>query len=382
MVGEDGGHASSFRELAEILTLFLALVYIPLILFLNPSDEGFLWGDCAYYQLALDSLVADGDLEVANNLPRDALLASIDQHQLSLGASGELVPKHQLLLVFLAYPAYLVLGSKGLLLFNVACTVALLIGILALCWEWVEPPEALTVALLFGVATLFLAYVYNYSPDVLTTMFLVWSVVRARQRRFFAAALLLALSVSAKLSSLPVAAGVSLLIAWQALEARLTGRLVAVVVSGLVLGILPYLASNFLLFGVPWESGYSHIAIASATGGFGEHSTTSDFTRPWLIGMWDVLFSFPKGLFVSNPLLLAVVGFPVAYRARRDPFLLLLLVAGALQVAVIAKYSMWDTSHFSNRFLMPTVALLAPHVAMVLAPGLRRLWARQPRRAG
>jgi hypothetical protein len=160
-VTEDSAQAPSFRELAEILTLLLALVYIPFILFLDPSENGFLWGDCAYYQLALDSLVEDGDLAVANNLPHDALVSSVDQRQLALGQSGDVVPKHQLLLVFLAYPAYRVLGAKGLLVFNVACTVALLIGILALCVEWVEPREALCAAFLFGVATLFLAYIYN-----------------------------------------------------------------------------------------------------------------------------------------------------------------------------------------------------------------------------
>jgi hypothetical protein len=379
-VTEDSAQAPSFRELAEILTLLLALVYIPFILFLDPSENGFLWGDCAYYQLALDSLVEDGDLAVANNLPHDALVSSVDQPQLALGQSGDVVPKHQLLLVFLAYPAYRVLGAKGLLVFNVACTVALLIGILALCVEWVEPREALCAAFLFGVATLFLAYIYNYSPDILTTAFLVWSVVCTRQRRFFAAALLLALSVSVKVSSLPAASGVALVIAWQVIQERPSRRIVAAVMCGLVLGILPYAASNLLLFGSPLESGYSHIAMPSAAGGYEDYALqATHFNRPWLRGMWDVLFSFPQGLFVSNPLLLAVIGFPALARFRRDPFLLLLLLAGTLQVVVIAKYSMWNTSAFSNRFLMPTVAFLSPHVALVLAPGVRKLLARASR---
>ena len=378
-VTESGTHATSFRELAEVLVLLLALVYIPLILFLDPSDNGFLWGDGAYYRLALDSLIEDGDLAVANNLSPGGLASSVAEHQLALSSSGELVPKHQLLLVLLAYPSYRALGHKGLLVFNVGCTFVLLVGILALCSEWMDGRHALLATLLFGVATLLLVYVYNFSPDLLTTAFLVWSVVSTRRRRFFVAALLLGLSVSAKISSLPAAGGVGLLIAWQAFQGQGVVRTSAIVAAGLVVGVLPLAGLNTLLFGVPWESGYSHIALVSSAGGFEDYSHTSDFTRPWLRGMWDVLFSFPRGLFVSNPLLLALFGFPVVYRKTRDPFLLLLLVAAALQVAVIAKYAMWNTSHFSNRFLLPTVAFVAPHVALVLESGLRNLLSREPR---
>src|SRR5205823_283546 len=118
----------AFRPLAECLVLLLALVYVPVLLFLDPTDNGFLWGDAAYYRLALESLVHDGDLSVANNLPPGALASAVDEAQLAVGASGALVPKHQLLLVFLSYPAYRLLGNKGLLLVNVACDLALLVG--------------------------------------------------------------------------------------------------------------------------------------------------------------------------------------------------------------------------------------------------------------
>ena len=156
-------------------------------------------------------------------------------------------------------------------------------------------------------------------------------------------------------------------------------RVTAEVVCGLALGILPFVGSNVLLFGSPWQSGYAHIAVASAGGGLTERSQTADFTRPWLRGIWDVLFSFPKGLLVSNPFLLAVVGFPAVYRSKRDPFLLLLLVGAAAQVLVIAKYAHWDQSHFSNRFFMPVVAFLAPHIALVVEAGVRRLVAQETR---
>lgn len=376
---EERAQAVSFRQAAEILVLLLALVYVPLLLFLDPTYNGFLWGDAAYYRLALDSLVQDGDLAVANNLPPGAAASAIEEGQLARGASGALVPKHQLLLVFVAYPAYRALGDKGLLVFNVACTITLLVGLLALCREWVSAPYALAVAFLFGVTTLFLPYVYNFSADLLTTALLVWSVVHTRRRRFFTAALLLSLSVSAKVSSLPAATGVLALLGWEMTRARASWRSVTWMLGGLGLGILPFLGSNLLLFGSPWETGYAHIVVASAAGGLAERSQTSDFTRPWLRGMWDVLCSFPKGLLVSNPILLAAVGFPAVYRSKRDPFLLLLLVAAAAQVLVIAKYAHWDTSAFSNRFLMPTVAFLAPHIGLVIEAAARRLVAQETR---
>src|SRR5262249_15068679 len=149
----------------------------------------------AYYRLALESLVKDGDLAVANNLPADALAPAIAEGQLALGRSGALVPKHQLLLAFVACPAYLLLGDKGLLVVNTACTVLLLIGMLALCRRWVSSPSALGATFLLGVATLFLPYVYNFSADLLTTALLVWGVVAACRRRFFIAAVLVGLSV-------------------------------------------------------------------------------------------------------------------------------------------------------------------------------------------
>jgi len=361
------------------LVLLLTLVYMPLVLFLDPTENGFLYGDAAYYRLALQSLVQDGDLAVENNLPANSLSHAVGEGQLALGASGALVPKHQLLLVFVSSPAFLLLGDKGLLVINVACTLVLLVGLLALCRDWVSAPYALGVSFLLGVATLFLPYVYNFSADLLSTALLVWGVVNARRRRFFVAALLISLSVAAKLSSLPAAAGGVLLLCWEAWRVGMSRRVTAEVVCGLALGILPFVGSNVLLFGSPWQSGYAHIAVASAGGGLTERSQTADFTRPWLRGIWDVLFSFPKGLLVSNPFLLAVVGFPAVYRSKRDPFLLLLLVGAAAQVLVIAKYAHWDQSHFSNRFFMPVVAFLAPHIALVVEAGVRRLVAQETR---
>jgi hypothetical protein len=373
--GQMGEHAhgASLRELAALLVLLLALVYIPFLLFLDPTENGFLWGDSVYYRLVLESLVRDGDLSVANNLAAGELESAIHDEQLAVGASGALVPKHQLLLVFLSYPAYRLLGDKGLLMVNVACVLVLLVGTLALCREWVSASHALGVAFLFGVATLFLPYLYNFSADLLSTALLVWGIVNIRWRRFFVAALLIALSVAAKMSSLPAAAAALLPLGWEARQQPRPGRVVAGVACGLALGILPFVVSNVLLFGNPWQSGYSHIAVASAGGGLSERSHTTDFTRPLLRGVWDVLCSFPRGLLVSNPLLLAALGFPAVYRSKRDPFLLLLLLAVAAQVLVIAKYAQWDRSAFSNRFLMPAVVLLAPHVALVLEAGARRL---------
>lgn len=376
---EEPADAPALREVAALLVLLLALVYIPFLLFLDPTEGGFLWGDAVYYRLAVESLVRDGDLSVENNLPAGALASAVHDQQLSVSASGALVPKHQLLLVFLAYPAYRLLGDKGLLVVNVACMLVLLVGTLALCREWVSAAHALGVAFLFGVATLFLPYVYNFSADLLTTAFLVWGIVTMRWRKFFAAAVLLSLSVAAKVSSLPAAAGALLLLGWEARKEPLSWRVVASVACGLALGILPLVGSNVVLFGNPWRSGYSHIAVASAGGGLAEHSHTTDFTRPLLRGLWDVLCSFPRGLFVSNPLLLAALGFPAVYRSKRDPFLLLLLVAAAAQVLMIAKYEQWDRSAFSNRFLMPAVAFLAPHVALVLEAGVRRFVVREAR---
>ena len=371
-VTQDDARGMSFRELAALLVLLLALVYIPFLLFLDPTNEGFLWGDAVYYRLAVESLVQDGDLSVENNLPAGALATAVHDQQLAVGASGALVPKHQLLLVFLSYPAYRLLGDKGLLVFNVACVLAVLVGTLALCREWVSAPHALGVAFLFGVATLFLPYVYNFSADLLTTALLVWGVVSVRWRRFFAAAVFISLSVAAKVSSLPAAAAALLLLGWEARKEPLSGPVVAAVACGLALGILPFVGSNVLLFGNPWHSGYSHIAVAAAGGGLAEYSHTTDFTRPLWRGVWDVLCSFPRGLLVSNPLLFAALGFPAVYRSKRDPFLLLLLVGVAAQVLVIAKYAQWDRSAFSNRFLMPAVVFLAPHVALVLEAGVRR----------
>jgi 4-amino-4-deoxy-L-arabinose transferase-like glycosyltransferase len=346
----------------------LLLAYVPHILSHNVRSHDFLKGDCYYYKTMIVSMLEDGDLVMSNNIgkgidPLNGFLALGKDDDLE-----QLVPKHPILLPVVSLPFYAVLGSVGLLLFNLLVIVAVFLvmyGILRLFYDtWI----AVATSVLFGVATLFLNYSYNYSPDAFSTLIFLAGLYCAFLRRHGAAGLLLGLAIFAKLPNLPLVIVVTGYVAWDLLLRAEPGRRghgmgrFALFVLCLGVALIPLAWSNQALYGAPWIFGY-HREITAA--GLDDH--VGNFNQPFVRGFVRLLIDGEHGLLTTNPILLVSgVGLACLWRRSGRAELVVIGLLCLAQLAFFASYDEWNHSHFSNRFLMTTVALSSVFAAAVL----------------
>jgi len=211
----------TYRHVVPLLliALVLCLVYVPYILSEYHESKGhtFLKGDCYYYRAAIISLLEDGDLIISDNVPTNKLFKG----QLALGKDDRLdrlVPKHPVLMPLVSLPFYAAFGSIGLLIFNVVQLIALIGVVYLINTRFFDVTTSVATALLFGTATLFLNYSYNYSPDVFSSLLLLTGVYFALCRRHGLCAVFLGLSVFAKLTNLPLVGVVGLYVAFDILR--------------------------------------------------------------------------------------------------------------------------------------------------------------------
>ena len=360
-----------------LIGLVLCLVYVPYILseYHGPKGRSFLKGDCLYYRATIISLLEDGDLVIGNNVPEKKRLNG----QLALGKDDRpdrLVPKHPILMPLVSLPFYAAFGNIGLLIFNVAQVIALISLVYLINNRFFDTRTSVATALLFGTATLFLNYSYNYSPDVFSSLLFLTGVYLALCRRHKLCAVFLGLSVFAKLANLPLVGVVGLYVAfdilresrgWPALR-RLAGF-----GGALALSLVPLLVTQELLYGSPWVTGYQR-AITET--GIDDH--VDKFNQPFVKGFLWLLFHAEKGLVVTNPVL--VVSAVGAFGLLRSPHRMQLLFLAAVclaQLAFFARYDEWAYSHFSNRFLMSTVALASVFAGLAIFEARER-WGRRP----
>lgn len=351
-----------------VVAFTLLLAYVPHILSQNVLSHSFLKGDCYYYKTMIVSMLQDGDLVMNNNIG-----AEIDPLNgfLALGKDDDLerlVPKHPILMPALSLPFFAVFGSVGLLLFNVLVIIAVFLVVYLIARLFFDTWIAAGTSILFGVATLFLNYSYNYSPDAFATLVLLAGVYCAFRRLHWAAGLLLGLSIFAKLPNLPLVAVVAVYVAWDhLLRAGAADRrrgVVRLIVFAACIGIalVPLAWSNHLLYGAPWIFGY-HREITAA--GLDDH--TGNFNQPFVSGFIRLLIDGEHGLLTTNPILLVSgVGLTLVWRRSRRAELVVLASLGLTQLVFFATYDEWNHSHFSNRFLMTTVAVATVFAAAVV----------------
>lgn len=361
-----------------LIALVLCLVYLPYVLSELHDRKGrsFIKGDCYYYRAAIISLLEDGDLVINNNVPENKHLKG----QLALGKDDRLdrlVPKHPILMPIVSLPFYAVFGNIGLLVFNVAQVIALMGVVYLINARFFDTATSVAASLLFGTATLFLNYSYNYSPDVFSSLLFLAGVYFALGRRHLWSAVFLGLSVFAKLANLPLVGVVGLYVAFDVLREGWDGRALrrlAAFGGVLALSLAPLLVTQELLYGSPWTNGYQR-AITET--GFDDH--VDKFNQPFFEGFFRLLFHDPKGLVVTNPVL--VVSALGALGILRSPHRMQLLFLAALclaQLAFFAPYDEWSHSHFSNRFLMITVALSSVFAGLAIFEARRRWGGRAP----
>jgi hypothetical protein len=342
-----------------------------------PRWDGFLIGDCPYYAATVESLVHDGDWDLSNQLSGDLH----DHHGFfALSADNRVVPKHSVLLPILSVPFYVAFGVWGLLIFNLVQMFLLIAGLALLAGGG---PAARLLALAGYLSTPFLAYTYNYSPDVLGTALLVWSYACALRNRPILSGLLAGLAVWAKIYLAIVMLPLVLILLRQGGRATLKSALAALA------ALLPMLAIQMHLFGSPFTTGYDRDARLTSDG-FIVTEHYGRFNQPLLSGLGNLLFNRDIGLLWTAPLwFLWLVGAFIAWRGAKKgtgtisgslpdfgignapaklsemvpvPFFARLPVV-ALTLTLLfnllffARYDEWDASAFGNRFLFPALAI-------------------------
>jgi hypothetical protein len=313
----------------------------------------YLPGDCVLYRGAAASLLADGDLDLRNNLDWTVVHA---EGNVAVSASGAWVPKHPLLLPVVALPLFALAGDPGLLAFNLL-QLAVLDGlVLWLAMRFVRPGVAFATALLFAFTTLLRPLAYNFSPDVLSSAFVVGAMAALLARGFVWSGVLLGLSVAAKWTNvaflLPAAVAVAAGGGWRGL-------------ARFAMGVAPSLmflaALNWHWFGSPFVTPYDRVLPAA-----GDPAIRDAFDVPFWRGLWTQVTDPRLGLVVSAPpVLIAVPGFAFLWRRSRSEALLLLSCV-VLQIAIFAPYRYWSASVAGHRFLLTAIVLCAPAAALAV----------------
>jgi hypothetical protein len=345
------------------IVFYLCLIYPPWIISNLVAKTDFIKGDCYYYRAVIVSLFEDGDLLLVNNIETDPL-----NGQLALGKQG-LVPKHPIFMPLVSAPFYKAFGDRGLLIFNIIDCMILAMLIFKLNQLFFDNYISFITTVLYATGTLFFNYVYNYSPDVFATVLVLAGLNLVLRERFYSGAVFLGLSVFAKLPN-ALLAGIILLYAGlmvlrehgKAGELRLGlskcwGKIIwTAALFGLALAPLGLV--NHALFGSPFVTGYQRTAESGPTAG--EMLVTNHvnkFNQPFLLGAWRLLFDPNSGLVPTNPILiLALLGLLHVNRSANKQALYLIITICAAQFLSFAKYDDWQTSEFSNRFLMTFVA--------------------------
>lgn len=343
------------------LLLYLWIIYLPLIISRFDTPESFLQGDSFYYKAAIDSLLDDGDLLLANNLPGDPL-----NGYLAIGING-LVPKHPILMSLVSLPFYSFFGTPGLLLFNLIDCMILLVFVFKFNTLFFDHVVSFITTILYATGTLFFDYAFNYSPDIFSSVLLIAGLYFVLQKRIYLGAFLLGLSIFAKLPN-ALLAGVILcyavFVVWKDQAISNSDRNRRTLTTTFLIGtvflaaLAPFGSTNAMLFGSPFVTGYQRMAVAGPEGQMLSVDHSEKFNQPLLKGMGLLMFDPRHGILMTNPVLfLALLGVIRLRRIQVKDGVYLVLTLCLMQFLLFAKYDEWATSHFSNRFLMTFIAL-------------------------
>ncbi|MBN1871184.1 MAG: hypothetical protein JW800_01275, partial [Candidatus Omnitrophica bacterium] len=286
------------NRLILALIIALSLIYIPFILSHDFERLDFIKGDCSYYRAAIISILSDHDLFLDNNTMREDPLCG----QLALGKKNRLVPKHPIIMPVLSIPFYMLFKSYGLLLFNVIDAIILMILIFKLNRLFFNEWVSFATTIIYATGTLFLDYVYNYSPDILSTVMVVGGLYFILKKRYHVGALLLGLSLFAKVSNivpagLIIAYAVFVILKGDRLTSGekaqdMTRKVTTILVFLLVflIALAPLLMTNYELFGSPFVTGYQRTAERGDGGRLHIFDHMGHFDQPFLLGARRLLF--------------------------------------------------------------------------------------------
>ncbi|MFO0824078.1 MAG: hypothetical protein U0792_13360 [Gemmataceae bacterium] len=341
----------------QFAVAFVMVALAVVVLGFARHDEhfSFLIGDCPYYALTTESLLRDGDFDLGNQLANGATGAAFNEKLRShngffaLSPDGRVVPKHSVLMPVLALPFRVVFGWYGFLIFNVVQVATLVYGISVLAGN---TPTARLLALVAYVVSPLMYMTYNFSPDVLGTVLVVWAYIAATRERWLVCGLLAALAVWAKVYLAVIVLPAGLLVlhgGW---------RGVAKTIAAGIAGMVPMLLLNAALYGGPLITGYERDTRVSEDGTLTVLDHRGQFNQPFFVGLGRLLFDADLGAVPTAPLwVLWPVGAVVLWRAGQPRLAAALGVAVIVNLCVFACYDYWNATVGGNRFLLPAFAL-------------------------
>ena len=319
----------------------------------------FLAGDGAFYRATLLSIIDDGDIDVRNQFDQ---LHYDPATRASIAADGRWVPKHPIVMPLLSIPFFAIAGDTGLLAFNLL-QLALLTSIMWLLARGGATPVAASIAtIIFTIGTMLRPAAYNWSPDVLATLLTMAALLALFRHRTSTSAILIALSVWAKITNLMVVPLLAIYAVWTSTRAEWQ-RFVGVTAIGL--GTIALW--QWQLFGSPLVTPYDRV-IESVANGIAtiEPSHRTFFDVNIFQGVWAQLTDRRMGLLASAPpLAAAALGLLPLYR-RQAAMTTLIVSVMAAQILTFGSYRLWEESNFGHRFLLTVVALGAiPFAALI-----------------
>jgi hypothetical protein len=270
----------------------------------------------------------------------------------------------------LSIPFYLLIpNSYVLLFFNLCASIVLMLIVFKLNLLFFNPVCSLVSTLLYAVCTLFLDYTYNYSPDLIASIFFLGGIYFALCRRFYVAIFLMGISVFAKVPNIIFLIPLLFYIFWN-IFIRHKPENRPVLLNGLfecgilmvvfLTSLLPFFFTNYYLFDSPFITGY-HRAVSSyySVENYILENHQTAFNSSIIHNGIQILFHYSKGLLTTNPILIfSIIGlfFVVKTKALNSSYLLLLSVIFS-QFIFYVFYDYSLASHFSNRFFMISIAI-------------------------
>ena len=210
---------------------------------------------------------------------------------------------------------------------------------------------------------------FGHAPVASLLVIAIWALWRGPAARFAAiAGAALGLAVLIEFQAVLPGAVIAV---WGAIRLRRARPVAIASVAGLATLLIPFVAYNLVVFGMPFRIGYQGVV-----GFAGMNQGLFGLTAPKPTVVLDILFGQKRGLvWVAPILVLAPVGLWLLGRRARG-LALTLTAAVTVVLMVNAAYVYWDGGHSTGpRHSVPAIGLLAIGLAPLWA-SLHQFWQR------
>lgn len=327
-------------------------------------DVGF-GGDEPHYLIITHSLLADRDLDIANNHAqrdyRSFFPGELRPDFLRRGLHEEIYSIHAPGLPALLVPAYAVAGAYGAVLLIAFLAALTSLAIFDTALAAAGPPAAQVAWIATGFTVPFIPHAWLIYPEIPGALVVAWAVRRwwtpqltVGQTALYGLALAALPWLHTKfVIFLAIFALVDVVRLWPRVRA-IVALLVPIAVSCTV-----WLYSFYRMYGV-----------IDPEAPYGSYTRTFVLAKNIPRGVLGLLVDQKFGLLVYSPIYaLALVGFWLMLRDRRTRLFALVAPAAALAFFLSSTrlYMWWGGASAPARFLVPLVPLAAPAIAIAVA---------------